>query len=171
MDEIIKAVLAGASDQEILEMLERLGECGEGHNSKIGDDGKTETEYVSCVKVGGASILPPVMTEERRLECLKWRRKALEVEEKIGNKRREALANNIQRIVTGVTNRNHSETDGLEVYSILRSNSRTADVVINKFQEDFEEPTDISVSPSPELVTDKPSEITENITPNFYHVS
>ena len=30
MDEIIKAVLAGASDQEILEMLERLGECGEG---------------------------------------------------------------------------------------------------------------------------------------------
>ena len=141
MDEIIKALLAGASDQKILEMLDQLGE---GENSKIGDNEKTETDYVSCVKVGGDPILPPVMTEDRRLECLQWRRAALEVEEKIGNKRREVLANNIHRIVSGVINRNNSvlpptegtETDGLEVYSILRSNSRTADVVINHFQED-----------------------------------
>ena len=174
MDEIIKALLAGASDQKILEMLDQLGE---GENSPPGDNEKTETDYVSCVKVGGDPILPPVMTEDRRLECLQWRRAALEVEEKIGNKRREVLANNIHRIVSGVINRNNSqgtETDGLEVYSILRSNSRTADVVINHFQEDSdsERQTDIDISlvPEPESVEaerDKPSEIIENITPSF----
>ena len=165
MDEIIKALLAGASDQEILEMLDRQ----EGENRNIADDGKTETDYVSCVKVGGASILPPVMTEERRLECLKWRRKALEVEEKMGNKRREVLANNIHRIVSGVINRNDTDSGDLEVYSILRSNSRTADVVVNNFK-DSDQPTDIGVSPSPEpqpVEMDKPAERTENKTHNF----
>ena len=149
MDEIIKALLAGATDQEILEMLDRLGE------ERNRDDGQTEPDYVSCVKVGGASILPPVMTEERRLECLKWRRKALEVDEKIGNKRREVLANNIQRIVSGVIDRNNPATDGLEVYSILRSNSRTADVVLNNFTEDSE------------LTTNIESQSVENISPSF----
>ena len=169
MDEIIKALLAGASDQEILEMLDRLGE-DEGENR---DDGKAEADYGSCVKVAGAPILPPVMTEERRLECLKWRRKALEVEEKIGNKRREALTDNINRIVSGVTNRNNSESDGLEVYSILRSNSRTADVIINSnFEDDSERPTAIDlVSHSPEpqpqpVEMMKPTEIEEKMTPS-----
>ena len=48
-------------------------------------------EYISCIRIKGRPILPPVMTPERKLECIEWKRKALEVEEKIGLKRREKI--------------------------------------------------------------------------------
>ena len=51
----------------------------------------THKEYVSCIRIKGRPILPPVMTPERKLECIEWKRKALEVEEKLGLKRREKI--------------------------------------------------------------------------------
>ena len=50
-----------------------------------------QQEYISCIRIKGRPILPPVMTPERKLECIEWKRKALEVEEKIGLKRREKI--------------------------------------------------------------------------------
>ena len=102
MEDVIRALLAGASDQTILEMLERLEK--ESEIQTEGEDAESR-KYESCVTLRGAPILPPVMTEEKRLECLKWRRAALEVEERIGNKRRELLAENIHRIAAGALNR------------------------------------------------------------------
>ena len=58
------------------------------------------TEYVSCIKIGGRPILPPVMTPGRRLECLEWKRKALDVEEKMGAKRREKILATIRSLKT-----------------------------------------------------------------------
>ena len=85
MEDVIRALLGGASDQSILDMLEKLETDSEATGGEVGE---SETqEFVSCVKVGGSPILPPVMTEERRLQCLQWRRKALDVEERIANKR------------------------------------------------------------------------------------
>ena len=81
MEDVIRALLAGASDQTILEMLERLEK--ESEIQTEGEDAESR-KYESCVTLRGAPILPPVMTEEKRLECLKWRRAALEVEERIG---------------------------------------------------------------------------------------
>ena len=51
----------------------------------------THKEYVSCIRIKGRPILPPVMTPERKLECIEWKRKALEVEERLGLKRREKI--------------------------------------------------------------------------------
>ena len=136
MEDVIRALLAGASDQTILEMLERLEK--ESEIQTEGEDAESR-KYESCVTLRGAPILPPVMTEEKRLECLKWRRAALEVEERIGNKRRELLAENIHRIAAGALNRhtNHQEEvedEGLAVYQILRSHSRAADEAVNNFK-------------------------------------
>ena len=64
MEDIIKALLAGAEDSQILRMLAEL----EGDQ-----DGAREMEtggYVSCVRVAGEPILPPVMTEESRQRCI-----------------------------------------------------------------------------------------------------
>ena len=44
----------------------------------------THKEYVSCIRIKGRPILPPVMTPESKLECFEWKRKALVVEEILG---------------------------------------------------------------------------------------
>ena len=58
----------------------------------------TQKEYVSCIRIKGRPILPPVMTPERRLECIEWKRKALEVEERLGSKRRETILATIRSL-------------------------------------------------------------------------
>ena len=154
MEDVIRALLGGASDQSILDMLEKL----ETDSEATGGESETQ-EFVSCVKVGGSPILPPVMTEERRLQCLQWRRKALDVEERIGNRRRRLLAENIKKIAVGVLNRNNTsspaveeeeDNEGLAVYEVLRSNSRAADVALNNFNPsvDLQSPTKISPGPA-----------------------
>ena len=57
-----------------------------------------QKEYVSCIRIKGRPILPPIMTTERKLECIEWKRKALEVEEKIGLKRREKILATIKSL-------------------------------------------------------------------------
>ena len=59
-----------------------------------------KTEYTSCIRINGRPILPPVMTPGRRLECLEWKRKALEVEERLGAKRREKILATIRSLKT-----------------------------------------------------------------------
>lgn len=80
---------SGAEDDQILKMLAELeGDSGsEPEQSRPG--------YVSCVRVAGEPILPPVMTDQTRLEALTWRRRALDVEERLAARRREKLAVNI----------------------------------------------------------------------------
>ena len=71
MDAIIKALLSGAEDDQILKMLAEL----EGDQESEPD--QSRPGYVSCVRVAGEPILPPVMTDhdQTRLEALTWRRK------------------------------------------------------------------------------------------------
>ena len=102
MDEIIKALLSGAEDATILRMLEQM-EAETGAVKEDQEDGGIQSSnYVSCVKVNGDPILPPVMTDERRLESLMWKRKALEVEERIAGKRRDQLSKNINNIFSKI---------------------------------------------------------------------
>ena len=147
MDDIIKALLNGATDQTILDMLEEF-EFEHKKNEEASDDAR-RPEYESCIKVNGQSLLPPVMTDQKRLDSLMWKRKALDVEAKIAAKRRERLARNIEDIVANVENKrehepetdtslDYSEDDykdeqeeSLCVYEIMRCNSRAADELIH----------------------------------------
>ena len=61
------------------------------------------SDYVSCIRINGRPILPPVMTPGRRLECLEWKRKALEVEEKLGEKRRQKILDTIKSLKTSTS--------------------------------------------------------------------
>ena len=58
------------------------------------------SEYVSCIRINGKPILPPVMTPERKLECLEWKQKALDVEEKLCVKRKEKIIETIKLLKT-----------------------------------------------------------------------
>ena len=159
MDEIIKALLSGAEDATILRMLEQM-EAETGAVKEDEEDGGIQSSnYVSCVKVNGDPILPPVMTDERRLESLMWKRKALEVEERIAGKRRDQLSRNINNIFStildgkpgtekettemsdensGYSVDDYKDDDHLNVYDIIRSNSRAADDLIHNLDLDDE---------------------------------
>merc|ERR1719192_118629 len=99
------------------------------------------------------------MTDERRLESLMWKRKALEVEEKIAGKRRDQLSRNINNIFSkilddkpgtekettemsdehsGYSVEDYKDDDHLNVYDIIRSNSRAADDLIHNLDLDDE---------------------------------
>ncbi|RZC36049.1 hypothetical protein BDFB_003411 [Asbolus verrucosus] len=39
-------------------------------------------EYISCIKIGGRPIIPPLITPKRREECLKYKIQAIELEKK-----------------------------------------------------------------------------------------
>ena len=47
------------------------------------EETKVKEEYVSCIKINGRPILPPLMTPEKRSECRSWREKAIEVEHRV----------------------------------------------------------------------------------------
>ena len=79
MDTIIEALVTGASDETILEMIAEKEKEEEVHQNE--EENKEEVEqpkYRSCIKIRGRPILPPVMTDEVRLECQEWKRRALE---------------------------------------------------------------------------------------------
>lgn len=46
------------------------------------------SSYVSCIKINGRPILPPLMTEEKRKEAKKYKLKAVEIEQKITERKR-----------------------------------------------------------------------------------
>ena len=81
-----------------------------------------------------------------RLEAVQWRRKALDVEERLATRRRERISERIEEIVSTVrsslqNNRGGPEEDeysvhgyqedSLNVYEVMRSNSRAADECLN----------------------------------------
>ena len=144
MDDIIKALLSGAEDDQILQMLAEM------EDTKETDMDQGSSGYVSCVRVGGEPILPPVMTEQARLEALTWRRRALDVEDRLAARRREKIAERIDDIVSKVkSSLNHREQENpeedieysvddyqeesLNVYEVMRSNSRAADECLNNY--------------------------------------
>merc|ERR1719447_137592 len=102
MDPIIEALVTGASDDTIMEMLAEK-EKEEGVEELEEKEEKEEDQppkYRSCIKVRGRPILPPVMTEEVRRECQEWKRRALEVEERLAQERRVNIMEKVDRIVT-----------------------------------------------------------------------
>ena len=96
MDDIIKALLSGAEDDLILQMLAEMKHTEDTETDQV------SSGYVSCVRVGGEPILPPVMTEQTRLEALTWRRRALDTEDRLAARRREKIAERIDDIVSKV---------------------------------------------------------------------
>ena len=168
MDDIIKALLSGAEDDQILQML-----------AEMEDTKDTETEvssgYVSCVRISGEPILPPVMTEQTRLEALTWRRRALDVEDRLAARRREKIAERIDDIVSKVKSslnqreRDNPEEDieysvdeyqeeSLNVYEVMRSNSRAADECLSNFHET--RPVTPTASPKTKLEEQSPRKVT-----------
>ena len=78
MDEISRLVLEGCSDEQLLARLEQ----GTGEEQRDEDQ-----EFVSCIKINGNPILPPVMTPELRVQCLAWREKAVLKEKELKERR------------------------------------------------------------------------------------
>ena len=68
MDELSRLVLQGGSDEQLLALLE--------HGTEVENMDEKE-EFVSCIRINGNTILPPVMTPELRVQCLAWREKAV----------------------------------------------------------------------------------------------
>ena len=96
----------GAEDDQILKMLAEL----EGEKESGSEPEQVSSGYVSCVQVGVEPILPSVMTDQARLEALTWRRRALDVEERLAARWREKLAERIDDIVSKVkSSMNHRE--------------------------------------------------------------
>ena len=144
----------------------------EGEKESGSEPEQVSSGYVSCVRVGGEPILPPVMTDQARLEALTWRRRALDVEERLAARRREKIAERIDNIVSKVkSSMNHREEEILEedieysvddyqeeslnVYEVMRSNSRAADECLNNFH--GEENRTVSQPASPRKTpSDKP---------------
>ena len=100
MDPIIEALVTGASDDTIMEMLAEKEKGAEEHEEKEGKEEDQSPKYRSCIKVRGRPILLPVMTEEVRRECQEWKRRALEVEERLAQERRVNIMEKVDRIVT-----------------------------------------------------------------------
>ena len=68
MDEVNALVLEGAADATVLAALNRRagGAEGGGGVERSSSPATTSRNYVSCVRIKGRPILPPVMTEEVR---------------------------------------------------------------------------------------------------------
>ena len=113
MDPIIEALVTGASDDTIMEMLAEK-EKEEGVEEMEEKEEDQPPKYRSCIKVRGRPILPPVMTEEVRRECQEWKRLALEVEERLAQERRATIMEKVDRIVTRAMAAGH-KVDNAEV--------------------------------------------------------
>ena len=60
---------------------------------------ETESEYTSCIRINGRSILPPVMSAERRQECREWRRQAISKENELRQTRNQHNASRIKHFL------------------------------------------------------------------------
>ena len=56
------------------------------------------SKYESCIKIKGKPILPPLMTEEKKDQCFQWKKKAMEVENRLALKRQEKYSKSISNI-------------------------------------------------------------------------
>ena len=124
MDTIIEALVTGASDETILEMIAEKDKEQQDHQNEA--ENKEEVEqpkYRSCIKIHGRPILPPVMTEEVRLECQEWKRRALEVEERLAVERRTNIMEKVDRIVTRALATGHKVEDEVQIDESLRLES------------------------------------------------
>ena len=63
MEGVIQALLSGASDDKILEMVAEI-EAQDENNKSQNDNFASGEVYNSCIKINGKPILPPVMTED-----------------------------------------------------------------------------------------------------------
>jgi hypothetical protein len=73
MEEVDELVLSGAPDADVLAALARRSPVKNGKENSVDEDidrgagcVAKSREYVSCVKIRGRPILPPVMTDELR---------------------------------------------------------------------------------------------------------
>ena len=60
------------------------------------EESHASAEYVSCIRINGKAILPPVMTDERRRECREWRLQAVRKEEELRQNRNRRTAGRIE---------------------------------------------------------------------------
>ena len=167
MKDIIQALLSGASDDEILEMVNSK----EMEVKKNNEKPENNEQYTSCIKINGKPILSPVLTQQTRIECLEWKRKAMEVEEKLVWKRKQIITSNTMNnsdssnepnFQSKVFDQNENNLEGEftdeelenestdeetpDTYEILRCNSRAADKVVNGILIDEIDILDESVS-------------------------
>ena len=121
MDPIIEALVTGASDDTIMEMIaEKEKEEGVEEQEEKEDQ---PPKYRSCIKVRGRPILPPVMTEEVRRECQEWKRRALEVEERLAQERRVTIMEKVDRIVTRAMAAGHKVENEVQIDESLKLES------------------------------------------------
>ncbi len=76
--------------QNFLQILEDIRVVTD-ESSREGKNEQPNEGYESCIRIGGKPIIPPLMTSSKRGQCLDWKRQALEVEERLAQKRRDKL--------------------------------------------------------------------------------
>ena len=124
MDTIIEALVTGVSDETILEMIAEKEKEEQVHqNEEENKEGAEQPKYRSCIKIRGRPILPPVMTDEVRLECQEWKRRALEVEERLALERRTNIMEKVDRIVTRALATGHKVEDEVQIDESVRLES------------------------------------------------
>ena len=124
MDPIIEALVTGASDDTIMEMLaEKEKDEVVQETEENEEEEEKQPKYKSCIKVRGRPILPPVMTEEVRRECREWKKRALEVEERLAQERRANIMEKVDRIVTRAIAAGHKVETEVQMDESLRLES------------------------------------------------
>ena len=87
-------------DQDIeslrVEFLRILSEIEKIAKDKNDERPYEPSAYESCIKIDGKSILPPVMTTEKRELCSKWKKEAIQVEEKLAQKHKATIVQAVQ---------------------------------------------------------------------------
>ena len=88
------------------------------------------SKYESCIKIKGKPILPPLMTEEKREQCFKWRQNAIDVEKRLAEKRKDKYLDSIDRLQASQASIHSTTTAPLPstLESRPTSSSSTADV-------------------------------------------
>ena len=77
---------------EFLRILGEIEKIAKGNNDRPYEP----SAYESCIKIDGKSILPPVMTAEKKELCSKWKKEAIQVEEKLAKKHKATIVQAVQ---------------------------------------------------------------------------
>ena len=83
--------------EEFLRILSDIEAVGKDYNTATSSEYKP-SKYESCVKIKGQPIIPPLMTNEKRRECIRMKKEAIEVENRIAVKRRAKYLKSIQTL-------------------------------------------------------------------------
>ena len=85
--------------EEFLRILSEIEAVSEDYNTAITATAKYQpSKYESCVKIKGQPIIPPLMTDEKRQECFRLKKEAIEVENSIAAKRKAKYLKSIQTL-------------------------------------------------------------------------